>query len=199
MGCMDKNSTVTEQENNSASVDTNQNASKSLVVYFSRAGENSSVGNIEKGNTEIIAEMIAQETNADLFKIEPVEDYPVTYDECVALAKQEKESNARPEIKGDIDIDKYDVIFVGYPIWWSDMPMPVYTFLEAHQYEEKTIIPFCTHEGSGLANTENYLRNVCKGAEVLNGLAIRGRIAQNEQEKAKEEVENWLKEINIIK
>ena len=99
MGCMDKNSTVTEQENNSASVDTNQNASKSLVVYFSRAGENSSVGNIEKGNTEIIAEMIAQETNADLFKIEPVEDYPVTYDECVALAKQEKESNARPEIK----------------------------------------------------------------------------------------------------
>ena len=107
--------------------------------------------------------------------------------------------NARPEIKGDIDIDKYDVIFVGYPIWWSDMPMPVYTFLEAHQYEGKTIIPFCTHEGSGLANTENYLRNVCKGAEVLNGLAIRGRIAQNEQEKAKEEVENWLKEINIIK
>lgn len=72
-------------------------------------------------------------------------------------------------------------------------------FLEAHQYEGKTIIPFCTHEGSGLANTENYLRNVCKGAEVLNGLAIRGRIAQNEQEKAKEEVENWLKEINIIK
>lgn len=128
-----------------------------------------------------------------------MEDYPVTYDECVALAKQEKESNARPEIKGDIDIDKYDVIFVGYPIWWSDMPMPVYTFLEAHQYEGKTIIPFCTHEGSGLANTENYLRNVCKGAEVLNGLAIRGRIAQNEQEKAKEEVENWLKEINIIK
>jgi len=86
-----------------------------------------------------------------------VEDYPVTYDECVALAKQEKESNARPEIKGDIDIDKYDVIFVGYPIWWSDMPMPVYTFLEAHQYEGKTIIPFCTHEGSGLANTENCL------------------------------------------
>ena len=128
-----------------------------------------------------------------------MEDYPVTYDECVALAKQEKESNARPEIKGDIDIDKYDVIFVGYPIWWSDMPMPVYTFLEAHQYEGKTIIPFCTHEGSGLANTENYLRNVCKGAEVLNGLAIRGRIAQNEQEKAKEEVENLLKEINIIK
>ena len=128
-----------------------------------------------------------------------MEDYPVTYDECVALAKQEKESNARPEIKGDIDIDKYDVIFVGYPIWWSDMPMPVYTFLEAHQYEGKTIIPFCTHEGSGLANTENYLRNVCKDAEVLNGLAIRGRIAQNEQEKAKEEVENWLKEINIIK
>lgn len=142
--------------------------------------------------------MIAQETNADLFKIEPVEDYPVTYDECVALAKQEKESNARPEIKGDIDIDKYDVIFVGYPIWWSDMPMPVYTFWKHINMKENNYT-ICTHEGSGLANTENYLRNVCKGAEVLNGLAIRGRIAQNEQEKAKEEVENWLKEINIIK
>ena len=79
------------------------------------------------------------------------------------------------------------------------MPNACVYFLEAHQYKGKTIIPFCTHEGSGLANTENYLRNVCKGAEVLNGLAIRGRIAQNEQEKAKEEVENWLKEINIIK
>ena len=137
-----------------------------------------------------------------------IDTLPVMLEDLFVIAKRNKwhigSYNKTVELRKElslhgIDIDKYDVIFVGYPIWWSDMPMPVYTFLEAHQYEGKTIIPFCTHEGSGLANTENYLRNVCKGAEVLNGLAIRGRIAQNEQEKAKEEVENWLKEINIIK
>ena len=103
---------------------------KVLVAFFSRTGENYNVGNISKGNTHIIAEMIAGETNGKLFQIEPVKPYPDEYRACVDIAKTEKENKARPAVKEDIAAEDYDVIFLGYPNWWGDMPMAVYTFIE---------------------------------------------------------------------
>lgn len=165
---------------------------KTLVVFFSRTGENYAVGNIQKGNTHIIAEMIAEETDGILFQIEPLKAYPEDYKKCTEVAKQEVESKARPAIKGDIAIEDYDVIYIGYPNWWGDMPMPVYTFIEKHNWQGKTVIPFCTHEGSGLSDTENRLKKACEGAAVLKGLAIRGTTAQKSQEQARKTVISWL-------
>ena len=105
---------------------------KKLVVFFSRTDENYGVGYITKGNTHIVAEMLASETGADLFQIEPVQSYPAEYDRCIEIAQQEKRAGARPEIKSDIRIEDYDMIFLGYPNWWSELPMAVYTFIEKH-------------------------------------------------------------------
>lgn len=166
---------------------------KILVAYFSRAGENYGVGNVEKGNTRIVAEMVADATGATLFEIAPVAAYPEDYDDCTAAAKREKEANTRPAIKADIDVEGYDVIFLGYPNWWSDMPMPVYTFIEKHDWHGKTVIPFCTHEGSGLSRTETYIATACKGATVGKGLAVKGQTAQNKPDQTRKLVADWLK------
>ena len=168
---------------------------KTLVAFFSRAGENYAVGYIEKGNTHIIAEMIAAETGGELFHIRPVTPYPDDYTECTEVAKRELNPHARPAIQGDAAVEDYDIIFIGYPNWWGDMPMPVYTFIEKHNWQGKTVIPFCTHEGSGLSGTESKLRNACKGATVLKGLAVRGTTAQNKQEQARQSVKNWLSKL----
>lgn len=169
---------------------------KVLVAFFSRAGENYAVGYIEKGNTHIVAEMIAEETGGTLFHIEPVTPYPEDYTECTQVAKKEKNENARPAIKGDIKVEDYDVIFIGYPNWWGDMPMAVYTFIEKHDWTGKTVVPFCTHEGSGLSGTERKLKNACQGATVLKGLAIRGNTAQNARTQAKQILTKWLENLN---
>ncbi len=173
----------------------NMEDNKILVAYFSRTGENYSVGNISKGNTHIIADMIASETGGDIFEITPVKAYPEAYDPCVEIARNEKESNARPEIRNDIRTEDFDIIFIGYPIWWDDMPMPVHTFIDKHDWNGKTVIPFCTHEGSGLGDTQRILRDACKGATVLSGLAVRGNTAQNKREEARTSVNQWLNKI----
>lgn len=170
---------------------------KVLVAFFSRTGENYAVGNITKGNTHIVAEIIAKATGGTLFEIAPVKEYPKTYDACVDLAKKEKETKARPAIKADIAVENYDVIFLGYPNWWGDMPMAVYTFIEKHHWQGKTIIPFCTHEGSGLSSTEEYIANACEGATVKDGLAMRGATAQNNREQARVSVTQWLKRLGF--
>lgn len=141
--------------------------------------------------------MIANETKGKLFQIETVKPYPDEYKACVDVAKAEKENNARPEVKGDIKVEDYDVIFLGYPNWWGDMPMAVYTFIEKHRWTGKTVIPFCTHEGSGLSSTEKNIANACKGAEVRKGLAIRGTTAQNKPEQAKKAVAQWLERLDL--
>lgn len=172
---------------------------KILIAYFSRAGENYNVGVIEKGNTAILAEMIAEQTGGDLFHIETTTPYPETYQECTDVAQQELRDNARPALSATVDnFADYEVIFLGYPIWWSDMPMAVYTFLESYDFGEKTIVPFATHEGSGLASTESSIKNACSGAAVLDGLALCGAVAQNEQEEAKDAVTNWLRGAGFV-
>lgn len=187
--------TVHAQGNTSQTTDMKK-SKKVLVVFFSRTGENYAVGNIEKGNTHIIAEMIAKESEGKLFRIETVKPYPDEYKACVEIAKTEKENNARPEVKGDVKVEDYDVVFLGYPNWWGDMPMAVYTFIEKHDWNGKTVIPFCTHEGSGLSGTERKLKDACKGATVIEGLAIKGTTAQNSSSQALKTVQTWLKKVN---
>ncbi|MDE6370756.1 MAG: NAD(P)H-dependent oxidoreductase [Duncaniella sp.] len=166
---------------------------KVLVAYFSRTGDNYAVGNIEEGNTAIIAKMIAEETGGELFEIEPVEAYPADYTRCTEVAKEQLNDNVRPTIKGDADVEAYDVIYIGYPVWWGEAPMPVYTFIDKHDWNGKTVIPFCTHEGSGLSGTKR-LAKACAGATTKHGLAIKGTIAQSNRDDARKMVKNWLAE-----
>lgn len=168
---------------------------KILVAFFSRTGENYAVGHIEKGNTHIVAEMIAAATDATLFRIEPAKPYPDDYGICTETALAEKRRNARPALRNGIALDEYDIIFLGYPNWWGDMPMPVYTFIGQHQWHGKHVIPFCTHEGSGLSDTENKLRVACSGASVMKGLAIRGHRAQNGRDDTREPITQWLEQL----
>lgn len=169
-------------------------ASKALVAYFSRAGENCGVGVIEKGNAEIVAEMIADEVGADTFRIQTVNAYPESYDECTEAARQERDQGARPELTSTVaNMDDYDVVYLGYPIWYGDMPMAVYTFLESCDLTGKTIVPFCTHAGSDLADTVSSIQTACSGATVLDGLAIAGITAQNDRDAAQRLVTEFLK------
>ena len=158
----------------SASSDGASAASDSLIIYFSRAGENYGVGYIEEGNTAIVAKMIAEKTGADLFEVVPSEAYPEGYDECCDVALAEQNTAVRPAFEGDVDIAPYKTIYLGYPIWWGDLPMCLYTFLEAHDWSGKIIRPFCTHAGSGLASTVSSIQAACSGASVEEGLAIAG-------------------------
>ena len=166
---------------------------KVLVAFFSRADENYSVGYVDKGNTQIIAEMIADKTGGDLFHIETVEAYPADYQACIEKAKEELQSKARPAIKGDVNVEDYDVIYLGYPNWWGEAPMALYTFIEKHNWNGKTVYPFITHEGSGFGGTDKRLERACKGATFKPGLAIPGHVAQNDRAKAQQEVDSWLK------
>lgn len=179
------NETMTQQVSNGSG--------RVLVAFFSHTGENYGVGVIQKGNTHIIAEMIADCTGGDLFEIVPVKEYPKEYTPCTEVAQTERSENARPAIKADKDIADYDTIYIGYPIWWGDAPMPVYTWIEKQQWKGKTVIPFCTHEGSGLGSSPEYIGAACKGATIGRGLAIRGTMAQKQQDKARKLVENFVK------
>lgn len=163
-----------------------------LVVFYSRADENYFGGAyryIEVGNTEKAAKMIAAATGAELFKIEQVQPYAADYQTCIAQAKKDLQAKARPElVKLPDSLAKYDEIYLGYPNYWGDMPMAVYTFLEAFDWGGKTIHPFCTHEGSGLSGTEQKIKQTCRGAAVTRGLAIHGSSVDN----AKTTIENWV-------
>ena len=169
---------------------------KVLIAYFSRTGEQYSVGNIKEGNTAIIAKMIANKTNGDLFEIKVKnDDYPNGYMALTEYAKAEKQQNVRPEIIGRVEnFDDYDTVFIGYPNWWGDMPMPVYTFLEAYDFTNKNVVPFCTHEGSGLGGTVNKVQNATKG-KLSDGFEIYGHIAQKNRTEAEKQVVEWLKNI----
>ena len=173
-----------------------ETSGRALVVYFSRTGEQYTVGVIDKGNTAIVAEMIAEETGADLFELLPADDrYPMTYDELTDVAMREQNENARPEYAGDLpDLSAYDTIFIGAPVWWGDWPMILYTFFEnnAEVLSEKTLVPFSTHEGSGLSGFNKKLARVCPDADILSGLAVRGNDCQNRQDSVREDVAGWL-------
>lgn len=163
-----------------------------LVVFYSRADENYFGGAyryIPVGNTEKVANMIAEVTSAELFKIEQQVPYAADYDTCIKQAKKDLQAKARPALVSIPDnLDSYDEIYLGYPNYWGDMPMAVYTFLENFDWNGKTIHPFCTHEGSGLSRTERKIQDACKGATVTSGLAILGSSVEH----SKATVEKWV-------
>ena len=163
---------------------------KNLIAYYSRKGQNyvnGSIKNLAKGNTEIVAEFIQKAVGGDLFEIDTVKNYPIDYTECTEVAKDEIRQKARPELNKYLDsIDEYDTIFLGYPIWWSVPPMAVSTFLEHYDFTGKKIIPFATHEGSGLGGSVSYIKKIIPTADVKTGLAIHGaEAAQSEAQVAK--------------
>jgi flavodoxin len=172
---------------------------KCLIAYFSRPGNNyvnGSIVNLPVGNTEVVAKMIQEMTKGDLFHIEAVHPYPKDYTETTDVAKEELRTNARPKLTGHLEtMASYDKIFLGYPNWWGTMPMPVFTFLDEYDYSGKTIVPFCTHEGSGLGRSISDIRKMCPKSTVREGLAIRGGEVKN----AKNEVSGWLGELGMKK
>lgn len=189
---------------------TNKDGKKSLVVYFSvpetddpnkkmtTEEENSAIVVDGKvlGNTEYAAKLIKDNTGADIYRIEPKNPYTTNHSDLVSLAKEEQEKDVRPEIKNKIsNFDDYDIIYVGYPIWWSDMPQILYTFFELYDFAGKTVIPFSTHGGSGLAGTVSTIKNKLTGANVIQNAFT---ISRNNMEQAPTEIESWLKEINMI-
>lgn len=171
----------------------NNTDSKILVVYFSRTGENYNVGNVEVGNTAIVASYIKDYLKADSFEIIPVNKYPDKYQECLDQATKEKNENARPEIQNKItNFDQYDTIFVGYPIWWGDLPMIMHTFFESYDFNGKKVIPFNTHEGSGDAGTYTTVQKDLPKANVTtDGLALDGKTARSDD--GKQKTIDWLK------
>jgi len=171
--------------------------SKRLIAYFSRKGNNyvgGSIVNLPIGNTEVIAKKIQGLTGGDLFRIETIEAYPEDYTAATHVAQEEKKNNARPELTAKVDdMDSYDVIYLGYPNWWGTMPMAVFTYLEAYDFSGKTIIPYCTHEGSGMGSSERDIKKLCPNAKVTPGLAIVGGSVG----RADKDVASWLKKLDL--
>ena len=176
----------------------NLKEAKILTAYFSRAGNNYVSGEIVSlplGNTEVVAKMIQKITGCDLFKIEAVKPYPKDYHETTNMAQKEQEDNARPELTAHVEnMDTYDVIILGYPNWYGTVPMAVFTFLEEYVFPGVTILPFCTHEGSGMGRSESDIKKICPNANVLNGLPIRGSGVQG----AEKAVSKWLEKSGIL-
>lgn len=170
--------------------------SKILIVYFSRTGYNYPNQWLEIGHTARVAGYIADLTGGECFEIISVVPYPDNYQETVAIARTELSQNARPAIKDKIeDIDKYDTIFIGNPIWHGAAPMIIRTFYESYDLTGKTLIPFTTHAGSGLGDSERLARSYFPNNTILDGLAVQGTNSAY----ARGDVERWLKRIGIIK
>ncbi|MFH0984475.1 MAG: flavodoxin [Candidatus Omnitrophota bacterium] len=161
------------------------NTRKVLIAYFSHTG-----------NTREIASQIHERVGGDIFEIQTVAPYTENYDDLVEQAKKELHSDFRPELRSDVqDVNAYDVIFIGYPSWWETYPMAVKAFLSKHDLSGKTLVPFCTHEGSGLGQSVFDLSQLCPRSTLLDGLAVRGRTVRSAQSKVSE----WLREIKMVK
>lgn len=162
---------------------------KPLVIFFSHAGENYSVGNIEVGNTKIVADYISEITAADQFEVVAEKSYDMPYMDLIKVAQDEAKAGELPAYKGNVDVTPYDVIFIGGPIWWGTYPQVMFTIFKDINLDGKTVIPFTTHEGSGLASTVQDLKKAFPKANIKPGFAIYG----HEVRTGKAKVEKWLK------
>lgn len=179
---------------------------KTLIVYYSLPGDetiqdvdamsSASVVRDENGvigNTQFIAQQIQEYTSGKLFAIETIQEYPKDYDALIDFAADEQDANARPELSSTLEnLDTYDTVFVGYPNWWADLPMPVYTFFDTYDMSGKTIIPFVTHGGSGLSNTVEQIKELEPNATVLENAL---NIARGDVLTASEDVKAWVETI----
>ena len=162
---------------------TTGDSSSVLITYFSWSG-----------NTEQVAQIIQQETGGDLFEITPATAYTDDYNELLDIAQQEQSDNARPELAGQVENwEQYDTIFVGYPNWWSDAPMAVYTFLESYDWDGKTLVPFNTSASGGFGRSLPGLEESAAGASILDGISLTERTLGN----AQSEVTTWLNELGL--
>ena len=206
-------STETETEQSTegtAEAESSEAAAQSslLVAYFSYAENAALPDDVDAsasasiqpwngaltGNTGVVADMIAQATGADLFSIRTVEQYPDTYDATIDQGQQEQSDGARPELATHLEnLDSYDTIFLGFPNWWGDMPMAVYTFLDEVDLSGKTVIPFVTSGGSGFSNTISTIQQMEPQATVQEGLSIGASSATG----AQQQVESWLSELGL--
>ncbi len=182
------NQEVAQTQNNATNTNTEENQNtqgtgKALVVYFSHTG-----------NTENVANFIHEAVGGDIVKLETEEPYTDNYNDLLDIAQEEKRENARPALSTKIDnIEQYDTIFLGYPIWWGDMPMALYTFLDEYDLSGKTIAPFVTSGGSGLSGTPSNIQDEEPNATVTEGLSVRDTNSGNSQNA----VNNWLSEIGF--
>lgn len=160
---------------------------KSLIIYFSRADENYSVGYIEKGNTEVVAEYVRDITGADMFKVEPLVPYSKDYMTCIEEAKQRINNAPLKEYLNDVSM--YDVIYIMSPIYWGTYAPEIETVIKNIDFKDKTIRIITTHEGSGLGRVVEDIKKICKGANVLdNALAIKGSSVRT----SKSIIEKWI-------
>lgn len=158
---------------------------KILVAYFSHSG-----------NTKGIAEDIQKKTGADIFEITTVNKYSDDYDTVLDEAKAEQNDNARPELGSKVEnMEQYQTVIIGFPIWWGDMPMALYSFLDEYDLSGKTVLPFCTHGGSGLCGTDKNIQQEEKDAKVADGLDI----SDSSLDDAGEDVDKWLKGNGVVK
>lgn len=194
---------ITTASSGTPIVDT-KSGKKALVVYFSLP-ETTSPNNMTKeeanstvvingevlGNTQYLAYLIQKNTNADIFRLEPKVPYPTDHKTLVDLAKTEQNNNARPELAKNIpNLDQYDIIFLGYPNWWGDLPMILYSFLESHDLSGKTIVPFNSHGGSGFSNTISTIAALQPNAKVIkNGFTV----SRDSVQDCASNVAAWLK------
>lgn len=147
-----------------------------------------------------MADMIADVTGADTFEIKTVTPYPEDYKACTEVARKEQDSDARPALSGKVENwQDYDTVFLGYPIWWSDMPMAVYTFMESYDWTGKTIIPFCTSAGNVMTGRESDIPEFAKGAAVKEGLGLEGKRVQEQPDAVRPQVEAWLASLGYKK
>lgn len=172
-----------QQPESEAGCEQQRTGTDSLVVYFSWSG-----------NTESVAQEIQLQTGADIFEILPASPYGDDYNQLADQAQAEQKEQARPEISNTIEhMDSYSTIYVGYPIWWGDMPMILYTFFDTYDLSGKTILPFCTSGGSGLSNTVSEIASLEPEAAVLEGL----HIGRPSPDLISGQVETWLADSEI--
>ena len=163
-----------------------------IVIFFSHAGDNYSVGNIEVGNTKIVADYISEIIGADQFEIVTHKYDGMAYNPLIKLAKEEAQNGELPPYEGEVpDLSKYDTVFIGGPVWWGTYPQVMFTLFKDINLDGKTVIPFTTHEGSGLANCVEDVKEAFPGANVTKGFAIYG----HEVRTGRAKVEKWLNSI----
>ena len=191
----------------SNSANTPGSEAKILVAYFSRYGNTDYASNVDattsasvvvengqrQGTTELIARMISEQTGGDLHLIETADAYPTDFNDVVSQNHQEIANGVRPALSSSVDLTGYDVIFVGYPVWASNTPTPVLSFLEDQSLSGKTVIPFCTHDGYGAGSSYSSIRSSSNGATVEQGLAIEATDAASSERT----VANWLNGLNL--
>ena len=170
---------------------------KTLIAYFSHAGENYSHGairNLSVGNTEVVAKKIHGQIDSDLFYIDTVQKYPDDHMKKIEIAKQEFQENARPELTERVaNMEDYDTVVLAFPNWWTTMPMALFTFLESYDFSGKTICPLITHGGSGFSNSLKDIRRLCPGASITEGLAILG----DDAARCDKDLERWMKKVGL--